>query len=93
MTPAVTAPWDKGLPTNKETPLTQLRLIASTRSNENGKNSKLGSAKCTPLRRSLPKSPQLALKVMKLQAQRPDLAAVVESLVNDMLDEIEGRLP
>lgn len=35
----------------------------------------------------------LARKARKLKSLRPKLAAVIEGLVDDMLDEIEGRRP
>jgi hypothetical protein len=35
----------------------------------------------------------LAQKSERLQALNPKLAAVIETLVDDMLDELEGRHP
>lgn len=70
--------------------MSQLRIVASKISNDRSQNYALDSIKPKMLRADLPRSP-LERKVAELQARRPDLAAVIESLVDDMLDELEGR--
>lgn len=41
----------------------------------------------------LPLSSLLAIKSARLERLSPTLAAVIERLVDDMLDEVEGRRP
>ena len=49
---------------------------------------KLASVKCVMLRAGLPKSRRFGEKAERLQAAAPDLAAIVEELVDDLLAEV-----
>ena len=67
--------------------MSQLHLVASQNSNENLRTSQLDSVKCRMSRAGSPKSP-LERKAAVLQDQRPDLAAVIEVLVDDLLADL-----
>lgn len=69
--------------------MSQLRLVGgSQNSKRRSQISELDSIRPRMLRADLQRSP-LEQKVAELQARRPDLAAVIEALVDDMIDELE----
>lgn len=75
---------EKRTPSSKESPMTQLRLAYSQKSR--GKPSRKGSI---PSSVTLPSSQLLTWKIQRLEEARPAVVAVIERLVDDMLEEIE----
>ena len=71
----------------KERPMPQLRLVYSQDATNASANSKLRSIKPKMLRKNLSSLPPLAAKVMKLARAQPEIAAVIERMVDDFLLE------
>jgi hypothetical protein len=96
MTCCVIVVRDKRAPTIKESPMP--RRTASTVVNFENYASRLrttsGSFHTSRMRQEhLPLLSPLLTKAERLEKLNPKLAAVIERLVDDMLDEIEGRRP
>jgi hypothetical protein len=72
--------------------MSQLRLVASQSSNAPSKSTKLASVKCRMLRADSSNSlPSVAVKSARLHALNAAAADVIEKLVDDLLEELEGR--
>lgn len=82
--------------------MTQLRIAyenSKSNSTQNGKRTRKNNATTPPSIRVFAvlqggfSTCSLATKTKRLQKLHPRLHAVIEELVDDMLDEIEGRRP
>lgn len=71
--------------------MTQLRLVSGN-SNNAIRNEKLSSVKCKMLRVGSSDS-SLCRKVQQLEQYNARAAAVIERLVDDLLEDLEGRTP
>jgi hypothetical protein len=71
----------------------ELRLVKSNNSARDSRNQKLRSVKCEMLPAGSFASLSIIPKVRRLHALHPEALDVIEKLVNDILDDIEGRRP
>lgn len=69
-------------------PSNVLSFPKSKPSEPSSPRTKLNSIRCRMLRSDLPKSPPIAGKAARLQQLRPDVAVVIEKLVDDLLAEV-----
>lgn len=67
--------------------MAQLRLVASRNLNGRSRNTKLRSVRCRMLPAASSDWPSVARKARQLHERRPSAAAVIERLVDDLLDE------
>lgn len=68
-------------------PATVLTFSKSHASKRESRNTKLNSVACTMLRANLPSSPAFVDKAKRLHAVAPDMAAIVEQLIDELLED------
>lgn len=69
------------------TPATVLTFSKSADSRRVSRNTKLNSLGCTMLRANWPSSPAFVDKARRLLAVAPDVAAIVETLIDELLED------
>lgn len=73
--------------------MTQLRLVKSNNSAPASRSTKLSSVKCRMLPADSSGSLSIIQKINRLHGLKPAALTVLERLVDDILDDLEGRRP